>query len=45
MLSEAELNALVAILNRTPLSQAEALWVEQLVKRWLQALRQPEKTG
>lgn len=32
-MSEQELNALIGLLNRTPLSPAEALWLQELIKR------------
>jgi len=33
MMSEREYRALVAILNRAPVSEAEALWVNELLAR------------
>jgi hypothetical protein len=33
MITEAEINALVQLLHRTPLTQAEALWVRALLDR------------
>lgn len=39
MMTEQELNALVALLNRTPLSPAEALWLQALIARLQAALQ------
>lgn len=36
-MTQEELNALIALLNRTPLSPAEALWLRDLLRR-LEAL-------
>ena len=40
MLTQAELNALTQLLQRTPMTQAEALWTRELLRR-LQSLLQP----
>lgn len=33
MMTQEELNALVVILNRTPMTPGEALWVQALIER------------
>ena len=42
MITQEELNALVALLQRTPMTQAEALWTRGLVERWQARLTPPK---
>lgn len=41
-MSREEINAFVQIINRTALTQAEALWINGLIKRWNDLLQQSE---
>jgi hypothetical protein len=43
MMTPEEIQALIALLNRVPMTPAEALWVTALLQRWQKAVP-PEPT-
>jgi hypothetical protein len=44
MMTERELAALVALLNRTPMTPAEALWIQELIARLEAQIKQAKAT-